>query len=144
MSPLLVTPLPVRPRPSTLAAPPSSSPSAGHCDCGLEADEWQGGLGSSALAALDGDHDDILTPDELYRNAVSVRNMYQSTRTITLGQTRVVLIHAGPGDVPELTLLYFPDDRVVFSTEHPRIGEPPITFDPIPLDSVTSARGFGQ
>ena len=49
---------------------------------------------------------------------VAPESTYSGRRTITLGGRTVQLIHPGPtGHAPDLTVLYFPAERVVFGVD---------------------------
>ena len=58
------------------------------------------------------------TAAQRYGAVVPPESTYRERRTITLGGKRVELIHPGPtGHAPDLAVLYFPAERVVFGAD---------------------------
>lgn len=68
-----------------------------------------------------------LSPDSV-RFVPDVRSIYDSRRTITLGQSTIDLIHVGSLQFPDLTALYFPGERIVFSVDPPPVKTVPFSF----------------
>ena len=63
--------------------------------------------------------DGHMTPAELYADVQPVDITYGSRMTLTLGGETVELIHPGKNHADDGTVLYFPAERVVFSTDFP-------------------------
>jgi hypothetical protein len=65
---------------------------------------------------------------ERYRFARSVESIYDSSRQVVLGRERVVLTHIAQADAPEMTLLYFARQKVLFAVNPPLVTTVPFTF----------------
>ena len=63
--------------------------------------------------------DGRMTPQELYADVHPVDVTYSQQMTLTLGGETVQLIHPGKNHADDGTVLYFPAERVVFSTDFP-------------------------
>jgi len=63
--------------------------------------------------------DGHMTPQELYADVHPVDITYTSRMTLTLGGETVQLIFPGKNHADDGTVLYFPAERVVFSTDFP-------------------------
>jgi cyclase len=60
-----------------------------------------------------------VTPQELYADVHPVDLTYSQRMTLTLGGETVQLIHPGKNHADDGTVLFFPAERVVFSTDFP-------------------------
>jgi glyoxylase-like metal-dependent hydrolase (beta-lactamase superfamily II) len=67
----------------------------------------------------DRDGDGHMTPQELFADVHTVDITYQSRMTLKLGDESVELIFPGKNHADDGTVLYFPAERVVFSTDFP-------------------------
>jgi len=86
------------------------------------------GPNAALLLSRDRNHDGTVTPAELYRLVLSVRSSYGRTRTITLGGKRVELVHPGTWHSADMTVLFFPDERIVFAVDPPPVTAVPFSF----------------
>ena len=86
------------------------------------------GPNAPLLLSKDRNHDGTVTPDELYRLVMSARQAYGDRRTITLGGKQVELVHAGSWHSPEMTVLFFPDERIAFAVDPPPVTAVPFSF----------------
>ena len=92
-------------------------------------------------------------PDS-YRDVLTTESSYGSRRTIALGGTIVELVHPDVPHARDLTVVFFPAERVVFAVEPPPVTAP--LFDsftpmaarswlrrvaPLPFDVLVSGRG---
>jgi glyoxylase-like metal-dependent hydrolase (beta-lactamase superfamily II) len=80
------------------------------------------------LQSKDRNHDGTVTPDELYRQVPSARITYGDRRTITLGGKQVELVHSGAWHSPDMTVLFFPEERIVFAVDPPPVTAVPFSF----------------
>jgi hypothetical protein len=66
-------------------------------------------------------------PDR-YRFALRTNLVYSKTRLVTLGGQSVVMIHVPAPRTPDMTILHFPQERVVFAVDPPGIWRVPFVF----------------
>lgn len=66
---------------------------------------------------FDADGDGEITPEELQADIVPPDVLYSERMTLKLGGQRVELIHPGLNHSDDATIMYFPEERVVFATE---------------------------
>jgi glyoxylase-like metal-dependent hydrolase (beta-lactamase superfamily II) len=78
----------------------------------------------------------VATPAELQRDIVPPQIVYSERMLIELGGKRVELIHPGRNHSNDATVMYFPEERVVFATEF--IADALVTTD---LHALPSACG---
>ena len=86
------------------------------------------GPDAALVLSRDRNRDGIVTPNELYGQVYSVKSSYGATRTITLGGKNVVLVHSGPWHSPDMTVLFFPEERMVFAVNPPPVTVVPFSF----------------
>ena len=67
----------------------------------------------------DRNHDGHITPAELYADVVPPDITYASSMTLTLGGETVQLVFPGKNHADDGTVVFFPAERVVFSTDFP-------------------------
>jgi hypothetical protein len=106
--------------------PPSWAVFDRNQDNALERSEFSA-LGSEATAK-DLNNDGRVTPAEAWSDVSLPESTYRVRRVIALDDRRVALIHPGDGLGADLTILFFPKERVVFAPDVP-LGETPMSFD---------------
>ena len=72
---------------------------------------------------------DVATPEKTYTDR----------QTITLGGKTVELIHPGPNHAPDMTVLYFPAERVVHAVDYLTVRRVPRFLDGAPLQAWIDA-----
>ncbi|MDX1561539.1 MAG: MBL fold metallo-hydrolase [Gammaproteobacteria bacterium] len=75
------------------------------------------GMSAGFHRGADIDGDGVVTPAELQRNIVPPDIVYSDRMQIELGGKRIELIHPGLNHADDATVIYFPDERIVFATE---------------------------
>ncbi len=75
------------------------------------------GWGPSFFDLFDRDGDGVVTPAELQRDIVPPSIVYSERMRIELGGTTIELLHPGLNHSDDATVMYFPEERVVFATE---------------------------
>jgi glyoxylase-like metal-dependent hydrolase (beta-lactamase superfamily II) len=75
------------------------------------------GFSRAFFTMFDHDGDTQVTPAEMQRDIVPPDLVYSERMTLRLGGRRVELIHPGLNHSDDATVMYFPDERVVFATE---------------------------
>jgi len=121
----------------------------------FDADEVVG-PDAELLLSRDRNHDTAITSNELYAGVYSVRASYGKRRTITLGGKHVELVHTGTWHSPDMTALFFPSERILFTVDPPPLRRVPFSFDGVrpnqvydwlhavvPLDFETAVFGDG-
>ena len=99
----------------------------------LERSEASGNL-AGQFAGYDYDRNGIVTGAELERGPVSdvyaPTVTFGATHTVTLGGKRVTMTHLGTAHSDDSAVLYFPDERAVFSADILQIRRLPGGIDP--------------
>jgi len=75
------------------------------------------GPNAALLLSRDRNHDGTVTPGELYGFVLWAKSSFGRRRAIRLGGRRVELVHPGNWHSPDMAVLFFPDERVVFAVE---------------------------
>jgi glyoxylase-like metal-dependent hydrolase (beta-lactamase superfamily II) len=75
------------------------------------------GWGPSFFDMFDRDGDGAVTPAELQHDIVRPSIVYSDRMRLELGGKTVELLHPGLNHSDDATVMYFPDERVVFATE---------------------------
>ena len=75
------------------------------------------GMFDGFFEQMDRDHDGSATPAEFQQNIVKPDLTYRDTLTLTLGGRTVQLLHPGRNHGDDMTVLYFPAERVVFAAD---------------------------
>jgi len=75
------------------------------------------GWGPSFFDLFDHDGDGSVSPAELQRDIVKPDIVYSDRMRIELGGKTVELVHPGRNHSDDATVMYFPEERVVFATE---------------------------
>jgi glyoxylase-like metal-dependent hydrolase (beta-lactamase superfamily II) len=83
---------------------------------------------AALLKSRDRNRDGVVTPDELYGLVASVNTTYRDRRAITLGGKKVELVHSGDWHSPDMTVLFFPEERIVFAVDPPPVTVVPFAF----------------
>ena len=98
---------------------------------------------AAAIASRDRNGDGGVTLEELYSGVRTPESHYGSRRTITLGSSTVELVHVGGAHAADMTLLYFPAERVVFAADPPPVARVPFAFeDAAPRDAASWLRAL--
>ena len=77
------------------------------------------GMNPTFVASRDRNHDGHMTPAELYADVPPPTITYSQRMSITLGGKTVQLIFPGKNHADDGTVIYFPAERTVFSTDFP-------------------------
>ncbi|HEY0960904.1 MAG TPA: MBL fold metallo-hydrolase [Pseudomonadales bacterium] len=75
------------------------------------------GMSTQFFDQVDIDKDGIVPPAEFQRNIVKPELVYSQNMTITLGGKTVELMHPGKNHGDDMTVVLFPEERVVFATD---------------------------
>src|SRR5688572_16684960 len=105
----------------------------------LERAELAGTPREARLRARDLNNDGLIYPDEFYREVDGVSTTYHTSFAIPLGGRTVQLVHVGPAHAPDMTAVFFEDQRLVFVAD----AITPATFSPSSVrvrDAITWAR----
>jgi hypothetical protein len=92
-------------------------------DGGLDARELADSADRAALSERDRNGDGKVRPRELYGRVSSVERYFDRDWTASLGGRVVKMVHVGSSEAPELSVIVFPSERVVFAS-----GAPPLTL----------------
>jgi hypothetical protein len=76
------------------------------------------------------DRDGTITGIELYWHVAPVKKTYINHKTITLATATVELIHPGSAFERDMTILYFPEERVVFAADYLPLMSLPVSIAP--------------
>src|ERR1041384_6517841 len=90
--------------------------------------EIAGSPDAALVLSKDRNGDGVVTPQELYAQVRSPRITYSRRLMLMLGGKSVQLIHPGPAYSPDMTVLYFPQERAVFAASGPPVNNVPFTF----------------
>ncbi|MEO6341370.1 MAG: MBL fold metallo-hydrolase [Caulobacteraceae bacterium] len=77
------------------------------------------GMGAAFFPAHDRNHDGHMTPAEFFADVKRPDIVYTERMTLTLGGETLQLIFPGKNHADDGTVIYFPAERVVFSTDFP-------------------------
>ena len=77
------------------------------------------GMGKSFFPSHDRNHDGHMTPAEFFADVKKPDIVYTERMTLTLGGETLQLIFPGKNHADDGTVIYFPAERVVFSTDFP-------------------------
>jgi glyoxylase-like metal-dependent hydrolase (beta-lactamase superfamily II) len=77
------------------------------------------GMGPTFVASHDRDRDGHLTPAELYADVPRPTLSYSQRMSLTLGGRTLQLIFPGKNHADDGTVIYFPAEKVAFSTDFP-------------------------
>jgi glyoxylase-like metal-dependent hydrolase (beta-lactamase superfamily II) len=92
--------------------------------------EIAGSSDAALILSRDRNGDGIVTATELYSQVRPARITYSKRLTIMLGGKSVELVHPGPAYARDMTVLYFPEQRVVFAADAPPVTTAPFSFGP--------------
>jgi glyoxylase-like metal-dependent hydrolase (beta-lactamase superfamily II) len=99
----------------------------------IERSEATGGTAEN-FALYDENHNGILSGAELIRGPVNdvylPGTTFSDRHTVTLGGKRVMMIHLGTAHTNDSSVLYFPDERAVFSADVMQIKRLPQSLAP--------------
>jgi glyoxylase-like metal-dependent hydrolase (beta-lactamase superfamily II) len=101
----------------------------------LERAEAGGGYGRS-FDRLDRNKDGAITPAEMNQEIVKPSRTYSDRTTVTLGGKTVQLIHPGRNHSDDMTVMFFPAERVAFGVDFLAPGTTPSAagnYDGTPL-----------
>jgi glyoxylase-like metal-dependent hydrolase (beta-lactamase superfamily II) len=82
------------------------------------------------LLSKDRDGDGRVTPGELYRRVQDVKWTYDTSMNISLGGRTVRLVHPGKAHSADMSVLFFPSERIVFAVDPPPVAAVPFEFGP--------------
>jgi hypothetical protein len=99
---------------------------------------------SPILRRNDRNGDGHLTPGEMWGAVLPAEDSYQSRRAIVLGGVRIELVHPGPVLGDEMTVTYFPAERLVFAPTYPSMTAPFTGRSIRPSEVATWARTVGS
>jgi glyoxylase-like metal-dependent hydrolase (beta-lactamase superfamily II) len=101
----------------------------------LERSEASGGYLSN-FDRLDRNKDGAITPQEMNQEIVKPTRTYSSRQTITLGGRTIELMHPGANHSDDMTVIYFPAERVAFAVDFIYPGTTPgvwASYDGTPM-----------
>jgi len=101
----------------------------------LERSEASGGYLSN-FDRLDRNKDGAITPAEMNQEIVKPTRTYRDRQTVTLGGRSVQLIYPGPNHSDDMTVIYFPAERIAFAVDFIYPGTTPgawASYDGTPL-----------
>lgn len=75
------------------------------------------GMSTQFFDQIDLNSDGIVPPEEFFARVVKPDLYYSERMTLTLGGKTVELLHPGQNHGNDMTVLYFPEERVVFATD---------------------------
>src|SRR5215475_11852778 len=78
------------------------------------------------------------TKDPEYRFVRDVRDTFDISKTISIGGTTVKLAHVRSAHAPEMTIVYFPEVKLLFA-----VAPPPVTVAPFSFDALPPKDAFG-
>src|SRR5262245_4791251 len=90
--------------------------------------EIEGSRDAALILSKDRNGDGVVTAEELYARVRRARLTYSKELTLTLAGKSVRLIHPGPAYSLDMTVVYFPDERVVFAANGPAVNHAPFSF----------------
>jgi len=96
----------------------------------FESDELAGRSSAPLLLSKDRNGDGQVSADELYRQIQDVRRTYHDTIDLALGGRIVRMIHTGRAHAADMSVLFFPAERIVFAAEPPPVASVPFLFGP--------------
>jgi glyoxylase-like metal-dependent hydrolase (beta-lactamase superfamily II) len=79
------------------------------------------------------------TEPERMKDVATPQKTYTDRQTITLGGKSVQLIHPGPNHAADMTVLYFPAERVVHAVDYITVRRVPRFLDGAPLSAWIAA-----
>lgn len=88
-------------------------------DGALEAAELAASIDRASLVERDRNRDGRLTPRELYSRVSDVERRFDRQWHASLDGVRVEMVHVGAAHAPEMSILVFPNERVVFAADTP-------------------------
>jgi glyoxylase-like metal-dependent hydrolase (beta-lactamase superfamily II) len=94
------------------------------------------GMPAGWFRTSDRNGDGSMTPTELQQDIRRPDVFYSDRMSLTLGGKRVDLIHPGRNHADDMTVLYFPAERVVFATEFISDVALPATGTPLSFPSA--------
>lgn len=92
------------------------------------------GATAARFGLFDENQDGILTAAELVRGSVNDVHLpdttYRDRHTVTLGGKRVMMVHLGTAHTDDGSVIYFPDERTVFSADVMQVKRLPQNITP--------------
>ena len=109
-------------------------------DGSLDRSEATGlGYGGTSFDRYDRNGDGSMTGVEINAETPPPDIVYSDHMTITLGGSRVELMHPGPAHSDDMTVLLFPDQRVVFGVDFMHVNRFPATLGGYPVAQYVDA-----
>ncbi|HTQ98998.1 MAG TPA: MBL fold metallo-hydrolase [Candidatus Acidoferrum sp.] len=75
------------------------------------------GMSAAWFDQYDRNHDGVMTPAELQQDIVKPTQYYQDKMALAFGGEQVQLFHPGKNHGDDMTVVYFPREKVVFATD---------------------------
>jgi glyoxylase-like metal-dependent hydrolase (beta-lactamase superfamily II) len=97
-------------------------------DGALDAGELSNASWAPLVLSKDRDGDGRVTAGELYRRVQDVRRIYDTALDISLGGQTVRLVHPGTAHSADMSVLFFPSERIVFAVDPPPVAAVPCVF----------------
>ncbi len=92
----------------------------------------------------DRDEDDSITGVEINADTPRPDIVYSTRMSITLGGSRVDLIHPDPAHSDDMTVLLFPEERTVFGVDLLHVQRFPVSLNGYPVDRYVDANARVQ
>ncbi len=83
--------------------------------------------------------DDAITGEEINADTPIPDVVYSTQMSITLGGSRVDLIHPGPGHTEDMTVLLFPEERTIFGADIYHVRRFGVSLNGYPVDAYEAA-----
>ena len=97
------------------------------------------GYGGASFDRYDRNGDGSMTGVEINAETPAPDIVYSNHMTITLGGSRVELMHPGPAHSDDMTVLLFPEQRVVFGVDFMHVNRFPATLAGYPVAQYVDA-----
>ncbi len=103
------------------------------------ADATDPGYGGGAFDRYDRNGDGSITGEEITADTPMPDIVYSTQMGVTLGGSRVDLIHPGPGHTEDMTVLLFPEERVIFGADIFHVRRFGVSLNGYPVEAYERA-----
>ena len=103
------------------------------------ADSTDPGYGGAAFDRYDRNGDGSITGEEITADTPMPDIVYSTQMGVTLGESRVDLIHPGPGHTEDMTVLLFPEERVIFGADIFHVRRFGVSLNGYPVEAYERA-----